>query len=96
MFSTPGAFDGKIVSSWLGDVNNNLGLAYEILANLPKAAESYRNAVGYNPSLGMAYYNLGLVSAKMNDGAKYSEQVQILRMINPMLAERLQFRVEKR
>jgi hypothetical protein len=96
MFSTPGSIEGKIVNSWLGDVSNNLGLAYEILGNLPKAAENYRNAVGYNPSLGLAYYNLGIVSAKLNDASKYSEQVQILRMIDPGLAERLQVRVEKR
>jgi Tfp pilus assembly protein PilF len=96
MFSTPGAVEGKIVSRWLGDVNNNLGLAYEILGNLPKAAENYRNAVGYNPSLRLAYYNLGIVSAKLNDGSKYSEQLQILMMIDPILAARLQARVEKR
>lgn len=95
MFSLPGAVEGKNVNRWLGDVNNNLGLAYEILGNLSKAAEYYRNAVGYNPSLGLAYYNLGIVSAKMNDALKYSEQVQILRMVNPILAERLQVRVER-
>lgn len=96
MFSSPGSLEGKIVNRWLGDVNNNLGLAYEITGNLQKAAESYRSAVGYNPSLGLAYYNLGIVSAKMGNASVYSEQVQILRLIDPALAERLQGRVEKR
>jgi len=96
MFSTPGSIKGETVNSWLGDVNNNLGLAYEILGNLPKAADNYRSAVGFNPSLGLAYYNLGIVSAKLSDAPKYSEQVQILRMLDPVLAERLQSRVEKR
>lgn len=95
MFDSPQSVEDRVVKVWLGDVNNNLGLAYEILGNLPKAAENYHNAVGYNPSFGLAYYNLGIVSAKLHDAAKYSEQVQILRMIDPDLAERLQARVER-
>lgn len=96
MFNAPGSVENKIVNKWLGDVNNNLGLAHEITGNLQKAAENYSNAVGYNPSLGVAYYNLGIVSAKMGNPSGYSSQVQILRMIDPILAERLQSRVEKR
>lgn len=96
MFRTPESLESKIVNRWLGDVNNNLGLAYEIIGNLQKAAESYRSAVGYNPSLGLAYYNLGIVCAQMGNASEYSEQVQILRLIDPVLAERLQSRVEKR
>jgi hypothetical protein len=96
MFLTPGSLKGKIFNKWLGDVNNNLGLAYEITGNLNKAVESYSNAVGYNPALGLAYYNLGIASAKMGDVPRYSEQVQILRMIDPLLAERLHDMVEKR
>jgi len=92
MFGDPAAFEDKIVSRWLGEVNNNLGLAYEILGNLPKAAENYRNAVGYNPALSLAYYNLGIVSVLMGDFTKYAEQRQILMMIDPVLAERLQLR----
>jgi tetratricopeptide (TPR) repeat protein len=92
MFGDPSAVEDKVVNSWLGEVNNNLGLAYEILGNLPKAAENYRNAVGYNPSLSIAYYNLGLVSILVGDLGKYSEQKQILMMIDPVLAERLQLR----
>lgn len=96
MFRTPGSHENKIVNRWLGDVNNNLGLAYEITGNLNKAVENYRNAVGYNPSLGLAYYNLGLASAKLGDASRYAEQLQILKMLDPILAERLQARVEKR
>jgi tetratricopeptide (TPR) repeat protein len=95
-FKEPESITYRNVNRWQGEVNNNLGLAYEILGNLSKAAENYRNAVGYNPSLGLAYYNLGIVSAKMGDASRYSEQVQILRLIDPILAERLQGRVEKR
>lgn len=96
MFGSPGSHEDKIVNSWLGDVNNNLGLAYEIIGSLHKAVENYRNAVGYNPSLGLAYYNLGIVSAKMGDASRYAEQLQILRMIDPILAERLHARIEER
>ncbi len=93
MFISAESIENKVVSRWLGDVNNNLGLGYEIIGNLPKAAESYRNSVGYNPSLGLAYYNLGILSAKMGDAGKYHEQLQILWLLDPALAERLQLRV---
>jgi tetratricopeptide (TPR) repeat protein len=93
MFSDPQAVQGETVNRWLGDVYNNLGLAYELTGNLPKAAENYRNAIGYYPAQGLAYYNLGIVSAAMKDYGKYAEQLQILMMLNPPLAQRLQLRV---
>lgn len=96
MFQDPRAVEDKTVNRWLGDVNNNLGLAYEILGNLPKAAENYRNAVGYNPALTLAYFNLGIVSAAMGDYEKYMEQQQVLWIFDPVLAERLQQRVTRR
>jgi Tfp pilus assembly protein PilF len=96
MFQTPGSHESKIVNRWLGDVNNNMGLAYEITGNLTRAVEFYSNAVGYNPALTIAYYNLGIASAKMGDASKYSEQLQILNMLDPALAGRLHDRVEKR
>jgi len=89
MFLHPESLEAKVVNRWLGDVNNNLGLAYELTGNLKKAVESYSNAVGYSPSLGLAYYNLGIASAKMGDVSKYASQLQILRIIDPSLAERL-------
>jgi len=93
MFRDPLAVQGETVNRWLGDVYNNLGLAYELTGNLPKAAENYRNAIGYYPALGIAYFNLGIVSVAMGDYGKYAEQLQILMMFNPPLAERLQLRV---
>lgn len=93
MFNAPQSVENETVSQWLGDANNNLGLAYEILGNLPKAAENYRNATGYNPALGLAYYNLGLVSAAMGNADTYAEQQQILLLVDPILAERLRHRV---
>lgn len=96
MFSSPESVEYKRMSKWLGDVYNNLGLAYEILGNYPKAVENYRNAVGYNPALGLAYYNLGLVSAAKGNYDMYMEQQQVLWMVDPPLAERLQLRVNGR
>lgn len=93
MFVDPKQIENKVVDRWLGDVNNNLGLAYEIVGNLPKAAENYRNAIGYYPALGIAYFNLGLVSAAMGDYDKYVEQQQILWLVDPVLAGRLQNRI---
>jgi len=93
MFRSPKAVEDVTVSRWLGDANNNLGLAYEIMGNLPKAAENYRNAIGYNPGLTVAYFNLGMVSAAMGDRDKYMEQQQVLWIMDPFLAERLQQRV---
>src|SRR6185369_11536313 len=54
MFLDPRAVEDKVVNKWLGDVNNNLGLGYEINGNFSKALENYRNATGYNPALGLA------------------------------------------
>jgi len=96
MFLDPRAVEDKVVKEWLGDVNNNLGLAYEISGNFSKALENYRNATGYNPALGLAYYNIGILSTKMGDFPKYAEQQQILLMIDPSLAGRLQARAGKR
>lgn len=93
MFRDPLAVQGETVNHWMGNVYNNLGLAYELTGNLPKAAENYRNAIGYYPALGIAYFNLGIVSAVMGDYGKYAEQLQILYMIDPLLADRLRLRV---
>lgn len=92
MFQDPRSRTEKSINRWQGEVNNNLGLAYEILGNFPKAVENYRNAIGYNPALGLAYYNLGIVSAVMKDYAGYAQQRQILLLLDPVLAERLQLR----
>src|SRR6185369_13500276 len=83
MFSEPAAINERTMNRWQGDVNNNLGLAYEIIGNYPKAVENYRNAIGYNPAFGLAYYNLGIISAAMGDLPNYAEQQQILWMIDP-------------
>jgi tetratricopeptide (TPR) repeat protein len=93
MFKTPQSVNERNLNRWQGDVNNNLGLAYEILGNYPRAVENYRNAIGYNPALGLAYYNLGLLSAAMGDTDSFAEQQQVLWMVDPLLAERLRQRV---
>lgn len=93
MFTTPDTIRDEIINKWQGEVNNNLGLAYEILGDYPKAAENYRNAIGYWPSLTIAYYNLGIVSATMGDYDTLAAQHQVLMMLDPVLAERLQLRV---
>jgi tetratricopeptide (TPR) repeat protein len=96
MFNDPAVIKERNVNRWQGDVHNNLGLAYELTGNLPKAVENYRDAIGFNPALGLAYYNLGIVSVAMKDYEKYSEQLQILFMVDPLLAERLKLRVGDR
>lgn len=96
MFTTPETIKDEIINKWQGEVNNNLGLAYEILGNYPKAVENYRNAIGYDPALGLAYFNLGLVSAAMGDYDRYMEQQQVLWLLDPLLADRLQSRVTGR
>lgn len=93
MFSDPGAITERNVSRWQADAQNSLGLAYELTGNLPKAAESYKNAIGFNPALGIAYYNLALVSVAMRDYRTYQSQLQILFLVDPILADRLRKRV---
>ena len=93
MFSDPGAITERNVSRWQADVQNSLGLAYELTGNLPKAAESYRSAIGFNPALGIAYYNLAIVSVAMRDFRTYQSQLQILYLVDPILADRLRKRV---
>jgi len=93
MFTTPESIKDEVVNKWQGEVNNNLGLAYEILGNYPKAAENYRNAIGYSPSLTIAYFNLGIVSALAGDYETLASQQQVLMLLDPVLAERLRQRV---
>lgn len=93
MFTSPESIRDEVIDRWQGDVNNNLGLAYEILGNYSKAAENYRNAIGYAPSLTLAYYNLGIVSAVTGDYETLAAQQQVLMLLDPVLAERLAQRV---
>lgn len=89
----PQTLTSETLNEWLGNAHNNLGLAYELTGSLPNAVENYRSAIGFKPSLGIAYFNLGLVSATMGRHEKYGEQLQILWMVDPILANRLQSRV---
>jgi len=89
----PRTLTSEKLNEWLGNTHNNLGLAYELTGNFPNAEENYRSAIGFNPSLGIAYFNLGLVSAATGKYERYGEQVQILWMVDPILANRLQSRV---
>jgi tetratricopeptide (TPR) repeat protein len=60
--------DGNVnpgkVTKWYSNALNNLGLAYQLQNNIPKAFDSYRKALELNPSFSLARQNaINMISA---------------------------------
>lgn len=82
--------DPALIGPWLAVSFNNLGLAYEVLNNPDKAKSNYYNAIGENPDLDIAWYNLALLAAKNNNSEGYRQAYNKLALLNPELLRSLQ------
>jgi tetratricopeptide (TPR) repeat protein len=71
-------------------IYNTLGLSYEFLEEPGKAMKSYRMAVKLDPAYDLAWYNLGLLAARLGDTERVATAVKTLRTINPDLGAQLE------
>jgi len=72
---------------------NNLGLAYEYLRLPEEAMTSYTKSLRIDPSYDLAWYNLGLLSAKSGDREQTIIAMKRLKMLHSQLAESLSSKV---
>lgn len=77
--------DSKYRKEWLAISYNNLGLAYEYLGNQYLARENFLKSVTFNPALDLAWYNLALIAAHLDDKHTVSSAMKALSEINPRL-----------
>jgi protein O-mannosyl-transferase len=91
MFENPQTTSGELVKEWYAKGYNNLGLAYEQQRNLKQAINYYEKSIGMNPAFSEAYYNLGLALLVSGNRQGAAVQAQILALLNPPLARRLQY-----
>lgn len=68
---------------------NNLGLAYEHLGLPEKAIISYTKSLRIDPAYDLAWYNLGLLTAKRGDREQAIKAMKRLEVLHPRLAESL-------
>ncbi|HEY5973317.1 MAG TPA: tetratricopeptide repeat protein [Geobacteraceae bacterium] len=91
MFENPQATGSDLLKDWYAKGYNNLGLAYELQRNLKQAIYYYEKSIGMDPAFGEAYYNLGLALLVSGDRQGAAVQAQVLALLNPPLARRLQY-----
>jgi tetratricopeptide (TPR) repeat protein len=72
---------------WKAASLNNLGLAYEFMNNLYLARSNFSKATTVDPSFDLAWYNLALASAYMNDKQTALTASSQLSKINPLLSQ---------
>lgn len=66
------------VAKWFSNAQNNLGLAYQLQNNIPKAFDSYRKSLTIDPSFALARRNaMNLISSLPDraEAALYSKQL---------------------
>ena len=89
MFDLGAAINSTYQNEWFALGYNNLGLAYDSLGQIPESIDNFGKAIAMNPRLAVAYYNLGLAYVAMKDRQKATGQYEMLRTLNPPLAEQL-------
>lgn len=90
-----GTLDYSKLSQWDSIIANNRGLAYEYLGEYEKAWNVYQNSVWINPAYDLAWYNLGLLSARLGEKEEFLKAIGKLRTLNPALAKALESRMPR-
>jgi len=85
-----GEIDYGRFNQWSAVIRNNEALVYEYYGQYGKAMDSFVNAVWVNPGYDLAWYNLGLLAARLGNWGKVTEAFDHLKTINPALAGRLE------
>ncbi|MGD0786301.1 MAG: tetratricopeptide repeat protein, partial [Sedimentisphaerales bacterium] len=79
----------------LANAHKNLGNAYYALGRYPKAIESYKQVIRITPDDPWAYYNLGLAYLATGDKNSALTEYNILKSLNPQLANKLLNQINK-
>jgi tetratricopeptide (TPR) repeat protein len=70
-----------MVTKWYSNALNNLGLAYQLQNNAPKAFDSYRKSLEVNPSFSLARENAMALLSALPDKAQAARYLEQLRRI---------------
>jgi tetratricopeptide (TPR) repeat protein len=89
-YLTPG---GEIDFRWYRQFNssefNNMGLACEFVGQPEEALNWYIQSVNMNPDFDLAWFNLGLLSARLGNYPQRDKALLKLHTLNPALANKL-------
>jgi tetratricopeptide (TPR) repeat protein len=80
--------DMRYYNSWFANTRNNLGLAYEHAGNLEMALRHYETAVALSPGFDLAWYNIYLTAARLQDRQRATAALETLKKLNPELARK--------
>jgi tetratricopeptide (TPR) repeat protein len=75
--------------TWDSIISNNMGLAYEYLKEPEKAKNAYLYAVAKNPAYDLGWFNLALISSRLDDNVLADEALVQLQTLNQPMAEAL-------
>lgn len=81
MVGPDGDVNPAMVTKWYSNALNNLGLAYQLQNNAPKAFDSYRKSLEVNPSFSLARENAMALLSALPDKAQAARYLEQLRRI---------------
>jgi tetratricopeptide (TPR) repeat protein len=85
-----GALNFGNFNQWEAVICNNKALVYEYYGNDSKAWDAYQNAIWIYPSYDLAWYNFGLLAARLQQWEKTREAIDHLKKLNPGMAKSLE------
>ena len=80
-----GALNFGDFNRWEAVINNNRGLAYEYFGDTKNAWSAYETALWVSPNYELAWFNFGLLAAKLQKWEKTGEALARLKELNPAL-----------
>lgn len=79
MVGPNGDVNPAMVTKWYSNALNNLGLAYQLQNNVPKAFDCYRKSLEINPSFSLTRENAMLLLSTLPDKAQAASYLEQLR-----------------